>query len=154
MKKLFFCVSAIAMVALGACSNFETSDNGSMDGFWQLTQIDTLETGCSQDVRERLIFWSVQANIIELSDRHTDERLGAKNEPVFYYFDYSGDSLKLLAEPRPIVNNRRISDRFAETQDVSYYGFENLAMAFRVLRLEETKMTLQSETYRMHFRKY
>ena len=154
MKKKFWLIAAMAAVCFSSCADFETSGNGSFDGFWQLTNVDTLATGKSGDVRNRMIFWSVQANLIELNDLHTDPALGARKESVYFRFELTSDSLKLLAEPKPIINNRRISDRLAERSDVSIYGLNELNESFRVLRLDDEKMSLQSERLRMHFRKY
>jgi hypothetical protein len=37
---------------------------------------------------------------------------------------------------------------------VGFYGLNSLDEKFRVLQLEGTRMTLESETLRMYFRKY
>jgi len=154
MKKLFLTATATALLALGACSELESSDNGSFDGFWQLTRVDTLETGRTGDVTHRRIFWSVQSNLIEMRDLHEDETLGEKAPSVFYHFEQIADTLRLLTEPKPIVNNRRIIDRVAERIDVRTYGLNHLGEDLLVLHLTNENMTLQSEHFRMYFRKF
>ncbi len=154
MKNLFISVAMTMMLGLGACSHFETSGNGKLDGYWQLTHVDTLESGRTGDVRDRMIFWSVQANLIEMNDLHENPKYGEKAPSVFYHFEIVADTLRLLSEPKPLINNRRISDRVADRLDVVTYGLSHLGEDLLMLRLTDEKLTLQSERLRMYFRKY
>ena len=44
MRKLLYIFIVLMMFA--AC-DIHTSDNGDLDGYWQLRSVDTLSTGCS-----------------------------------------------------------------------------------------------------------
>ena len=49
---------------LCSCDKFHVSDNGELDGFWQLTSVDTLANGRSADMKEKMIFWAVQTDLL------------------------------------------------------------------------------------------
>lgn len=154
-KTLAFIAAATATL-LGSCGDFEASDNGILDGFWQMTNIDTLATGHSGNVQSRMIFWSVQGGLIELSDRRTDIPDDEQRySSIFYRFERSADVLTLLGEPKPRKKNRAKGDRdFASYAECSAYGLSDEGDVLQILRLEDKKMTLQSEHFRMYFRKY
>ena len=158
MRKLLIgVVLAAGASLLGACSSdFETSGNGTFDGFWHMTHVDTLATGRTYNVSGRMIFWSVQGKMIELSDRRTNLSEDEERYPsIFYCFERSADSLKLLGEPKPRKNNRVKGDRDVATHsECGAYGVNSEGDVLKILRLENNKMTLQSEYLRMYFTKY
>jgi len=134
----------LVSMLLYACSDFEKSDNGELDGLWQLTTVDTLATGHSADVRGLGIFWAVQADLLEIRD--------AEYANVFFRFLHEGNSLTLYS---PVADSRPSSDRIvADEQELYRFGLNNLTDTLQVLELKKNKMTLQSERLRMHFRKY
>jgi len=155
MKKGLF-IMALATLGLVACDKFQTSGNGMLDGYWQVTHVDTIATGNSADVTNRMIFWAVQSELIELTDRHdivdeTDTRYPS----IFYHFERSSEKLILLGNPKPRVNNRVSSDSLVASHDeCEYYGLNDRGDTLHILQLEEKKMILESELLRMYFRKY
>jgi hypothetical protein len=155
MKRISLILLLTVAIAMGACSNFETSGNGAFDGYWQLERMDTLATGGSADMRERLVFWAVQHHLIELCDRHEDTlTYGPVNASVFYHFERFGDSLRFIADPLPVTDNRFWADPYADFDDVKVYGFSRIDEAFRVMQLDDDAMILRSQLYVMYFRKY
>lgn len=143
MLKRIFPIVLTGML-LYACSDFEKSDNGELDGLWQLTTVDTLATGHSADVRALGIFWAVQADLLEIRD--------AEYANVFFRFDHDGSVLTLHS---PVADSRPSSDRIvADAHELYRFGLSNLTDTLLVLELKKSKMTLQSELLRMHFRKY
>ena len=146
---------ALAACSLTACDNFHTSGNGSLDGYWQMTHVDTLATGNSADMTSRMIFWAVQSELIELSDRHDADQDDTRYPSIFYHFERSAESLILLGDPKPRLGNRVNSDSEVASHDqCEYYGLNDRGDTLRILRLEAKKMTLESETLRMYFRKF
>lgn len=137
---------ALAAMLTAACSDFHTSDNGQLDGFWQLANVDTLANNRSGDVRELKIFWAVQADLLEIRD------LTNRHLPVFFRFEHRDGQLKLS---RPVADNRLISDSLVrDVNTIRYYGFRQLEETFKVLRLDGKAMLLESGHLRLHFRKY
>ncbi len=68
MKKiigiLFF---AVMVFSLSSCE-IETSQNGDLDGFWHLEQVDTLATGGTCSFADKRIFWGCQYKLIQVGD--------------------------------------------------------------------------------------
>ena len=60
----------LALMLLQAC-NIETSDNGHLDGFWQLKQIDNLVDNTSVDKRYSSTSWSFQGKLVNLRSLET-----------------------------------------------------------------------------------
>ena len=71
MKKTFlFLATCLAMaMAATSCGDFiETSDNGDLDGYWQLSQVDTLANGVQVDMTSSKVFWGVQGKFLTMLD--------------------------------------------------------------------------------------
>ena len=130
MKKLLkiFLGSLSLSVALTACE-FETSDNGDLDGLWQLTQQDSVRTGASKDMRSSGVYWAVQVRLLQIQG---GSRRG------YYRFTHSDGWLRL----RPA--------------DVDKEGNEDTTTlySYRVRALNSSKMVLDDDTVRLSFRKY
>ena len=136
-----------ALVA-ASCSVFETSDNGDLDGMWQLQALDTLRTGGTADMRDSLLFLSVQMHLAYLKDYRNQLFKG-----VFYHFDHTRDSLIITD---PYYDNRAAGDVKTEHTDdyLGAFGFEELDQRFGIETLTGKKMVLHYRQYRYHFRKY
>ncbi|MBR1448447.1 MAG: lipocalin-like domain-containing protein [Prevotella sp.] len=148
MKKILSMIAAL--MVLTACE-LKTSDNGDLDGFWQLTQMDTLSTNRSGDVRSMKIFWAVQGDMLEMRDLHS---YGAEDQHEMLNFRFKLEQGRLYLS-EPIANDRNISDSIVtSTATVEFYGLSRTDEVLDVLQLSAEKMTLQTELYRMYFRKY
>lgn len=149
MKKLLYIFITLC-IALTAC-DFETSDNGDIDGYWQLCQLDTL-TGGSTDMRHSLLFWSVQARLLEI--HNNQETL----KSILFSFEQNGDSLRIW---NPVFNDRNISDSLAIPADLTNYNLDSrvnadgvLESALKIDQLDDERMVLTNSRFRFHFRKY
>ena len=152
MKKiLLFFASVLGMIA---CGDIESSDNGSFDGMWQLTQVDSVGKGISLDVRERQIYWSVQGSMLEMSN-HVMEN-GDGSTPLLFRFEFVSDTLHVS---NPFLNYRREQDPSPSSPKAAeFYGLNGLEEAFLVRQLSASKMALETCRQRdnivLHFRKY
>ena len=127
---------------LGSCT-LETSDNGDLDGLWQLYSLDSLATGASADMRSSHVFWAVQCQLLEARSRETQ---------VLFRFNNTGDSL-LLSDP--YINNRDSSDiKVTDAAMLAPLGINNLGEHFGIKALSSDKMVLEAPTLRLYFRKY
>ena len=132
---------------MGLCTScsIETSDNGKLDGFWQLQQLDTISTGGETDMRDSMHFWAVQKDLLEVNERITDAQ-------VLFRFEHVGDSL-ILSEP--YYDLRDSSDiRINDPSLLNRFGIYHMREAFYVANLTSSKMELKSDRYYFHFRKY
>ena len=56
MRKAIYTVIGATMIAAMTSCTIESSDNGKLDGFWHMEQVDTLATGGTQDLSDSLMF--------------------------------------------------------------------------------------------------
>jgi len=142
MRKLLFCTIALCL-SIASCT-LERSDNGDLDGFWQLTQVDSLTNGRSADMKESRVFWSVQTDLLQVWAEGYAQ--------VLFRFDHKGDSL-LLSSPYEIKRwEGDVAITNADTLRV--YGINELEERFRVAQLDGGTMILQSTMLRLYFRHY
>ena len=134
-------------LCLSSCE-FEASSNGDLDGFWQITQLDTLSTGGTTDMRERNAFWAVQHRFLEMKSPS-----GNAHRNVLFRFEHKGDSLILTD---PYINNREESDiQVTDPAELEEFaGISQLRESFFVARLDGDKMDLQNKRFILHFRRY
>lgn len=151
----------IAVISLMTACDMHSSDNGSLDGFWQLAQADTLSAdnpaGRSADVRAKGIFWAIQADLLEMRDVH-DKRIDTTylHQSVFFRFKHESGRLHLYD---PSLNQRADVPNYPDAEIESlyflkYYGIYSKDVTFDVLQLDDDRMVLQGEHFRFHFRKY
>ncbi len=144
MRKLVYIF--IALLTLTTSCELEMSDNGDLDGYWQMYSADTLATGGTADTRGMGIFWGVQMRLLEMVDTKGEA------PKVFFRFNYTGDSL-LLSEP--YIDNRDSNDiKITDPALLHRYGLDTLEPRLKVERLNSDRMTLVSDRLRMYFRKY
>ena len=145
MKKYIYTLAS-AWLLLSACDDFHTSDNGNLDGYWQLTNVDSLHNGQTADVRDKEIFWAVQTDLLEMRN------IEKVHPDIFFRFSLEGNKLTLT---NPVADDRPISDSLiTDEHTLHFYGLSHLTETLRVLQLSAKKMTLESERLRMYFRKY
>jgi hypothetical protein len=134
MKRVLLYI-IIGMGLLTACSS-ESSNNGDLDGFWQLTG----RPG---------ITWSFQGKILEFRD------VNQVHHDLMAKFRHEGNLL--------IVYDFRLVDRDAgdlpvtesEAADLRAYGISNLEEEqFQIRQLTSDDMHLESSSESLHFRKY
>ena len=143
MKRLLYIIIGIG---LAACSDVEFSDNGDLDGFWQLCRVDTLQTGASIDYRDQGLTWSFQGKILEVRD------VCKVHQDIIMSFNHTGNQLRIFS---PYLVYREEDDR--QIDDINYltpYGINGQEETFGVLELTGSEMTLESDFLRLHFRKY
>lgn len=136
----------IGVILLTACGEFELSDNGHLDGFWQLSTVDTLQTGRSADLRADGLTWSFLDALLELRDTRK------VHQDIIMDFQHTGGQLRLSA---PYLVDRDAGDIVIEDIGLLQpYGILAREEVFRVVELTSGKMVLESDLLRLHFRKY
>lgn len=143
MKKIAF---FLLTVLLSSC-HVVTSNNGDLDGLWQMRTIENLQTGEVIDGRDigRGLNWAFQGSLLMM-----------RGDQVFVCsFEHAGETLKIY---KPYI-----SGRFTETHDdtpvtdastLNVYGVYQLEEYFKILQLDANDMRLESGKVRLTFRKY
>ena len=136
---------AVGVAMLMASCELETSDNGKLDGLWQLCRIDTLTTGTSADMREKMSSWAFQGRLMQV-------RCGETMREAYLSFERRADSLILS---KPYLSDREADDIKVEHAEELYrYGLQRLEEGYKVIELSSKRMRLKSELVCIDFRKY
>ena len=144
MRKLLYIFTMLLMLA--AC-DIHTSNNGNLDGYWQLRSVDTLSSGMSCDMRDSMLFWSFQGNLLHVRD-NKEEKL----DKVFMRFTLSD---KVMTLTNPIIDLRDSSDLvLTDTTFLCHYGIHDMPETLKVVTLNSSTMILENRVLRLNFRKY
>lgn len=140
---------AISMFAFSSCE-LVSSDNGKLDGFWHLESIDSLENGKTVDMSKLHVFWGIEYKLIAATQYDNN------TERMFFRFEQTSDSLKIT---QAFINHGH-QDNGGDipltevTNDLRYYGINNLPEGFAKEALSGSKMILRSKTLRLKFKKF
>ena len=143
MRKWFIMLSVLRLFFLVGCE-LETTDNGDLDGYWHLEQVDTLSSQRSVDYGQARIFWSIQFKLLQLSD--------LENNTIIYNLVYDNQQLTLAD---PYMFDRADGDSLVTDVEVlRRYGVNALQENMKVVSLQSDRMILESPVLRLHFKKY
>lgn len=126
-----------------ACT-IETSGNGDLDGFWHLTNVDTLATGGITDYSQKQVFWSFQGKMYKMRDFST-------GIAVIGYFTRHDDSLFIANVYR---DDRMYDDPpIKDVAELYVYGVDAINEHYSIVYLSSSRMTLKSTTLELEFKK-
>lgn len=146
MKRFFIYIIGIGLL-LTAC-DMESSDNGQLDGFWQMTSKTDQYAKCGAvDMRDSGITWAFQGKLLELRD------VKKVHQDILGNFEHQGGTLS--------VSHFYLVDRdkgdILIDDAISYlvpYGVGQSQEKFKVVELTSSEMILESERFLLKFRKY
>ena len=142
MKKITFLFAAFLL--LTSCE-IEFSNNGKLDGFWQLIAVDTLATQHTSDLKTSGRTWAFQGRLLEMRDTK-----GGYSD-LYFSFEHRGDSLFLDS---PYLSDRDVDDiKITDVNIVRPYGVNGLKEGFEIENLSNNKLVLRSKTLRLTLRK-
>ena len=142
MKKITFLFAALLL--LTSCE-IEFSNNGKLDGFWQLIAVDTLATQHTSDLKTSGRTWAFQGRLLEMRDTK-----GGFSD-LYFSFEHRGDSLFLDS---PYLSDRDADDiKITDVNIVRPYGVNGLKEEFEIENLSNNKLVLRSKTLRLMLRK-
>ena len=143
MRNILYTI-AICLFLTTSCT-FDVSDNGDLDGYWQLTAVDTLSNQKCVNMCDSGIFWAVQFEKLVTSSVNPVSE-------IIFNFKQTPDSLTLS---NPYVLYRDSSDiKITNPDGLRKYGVNNLEERFRIVRLDDSRMILETEMLRLNFRRY
>ena len=142
MKKITFLFAALLL--LTSCE-IEFSNNGKLDGFWQMIAVDTLATQHTSDLKTSGRTWAFQGRLLEMRDTK-----GGYSD-LYFSFEHRGDSLFLDS---PYLSDRDADDiKITDVNIVRPYGVNDLKEGFEIENLSNNKLILRSKTLRLMLRK-
>lgn len=152
MMKIMGLLAFGTLAVLTSCT-MESSDNGSLDGFWHLERIDTLSTGNSGDYSQKRIFWGVEHKLISIKD------VDSGGEKFYLRFEQTSDQLqitKAYIDHWHQDKGENGGDIPVEepTDDLRQLGVNALPETFQKEALDGGKMILKSSMLRLYFKKF
>lgn len=141
MKKFIYMFATLFIMT--SCE-IEMSDNGDLDGFWQMMEMHDID-GNTIDMRETGTIWAFQFNLLELRSR-------ADQNGIICRFEHKADHLRVY-DPRVqrhIDSDKPVTDPII----LNPFGIYTLDEDFKIETLNGDYMTLVSEKVRLKFRKY
>ena len=146
MRKILY---VLTLCVLFVSCELETSGNEKLDGYWQLSQVDTLATGNVTDTREALIYWGFQGKLLQIRFSENGKYLG---EGFLFRFERAKYTLNLSS---PILHHLYETDEpIDDVEILKPYGIYELEEVFSIEELNEDNMVLSNDELRLHFRKY
>ena len=143
MKKFILYITGCLL--LTSCG-IEFSDNGKLDGFWQLMSADTLTNQHTLDLKTSGRTWAFQGRLLEMRDTK-----GVCSD-LYFSFEHRGDSLFLDS---PYLSDRNVDDiKITDVNIVRPYGVNGLKEGFEIESLSNNKLILRSKTLRLLFKKH
>jgi hypothetical protein len=127
--------------------DIETSDNGDLDGYWHLVQVDTLATGNSSNLSETRVFWGVQMHLIQAVDHDHDPG----HYGYLFNFEHNGQTLRLYNAHK---HARAEGDLLVEDSRVlAPLGINTLDDLFTIEKLNSDNLILKDHLLRLWFKK-
>lgn len=130
-----------------SCVEFEHSENGDLDGYWHLVQVDTLDTGGTTDLSQERCFWMVQGSVFQLYS--PDLNYG---ERYVSHFTHEGDQFVI----HQVYFSRRLEGDPA-VEDVKLlqpFGINSTQEeTFKIEELKGGRMVLTSAMLRLTLKK-
>ena len=155
-KFLFFILYSLFFITLTGCST-HSSDNGNLDNWWYLRQVDDLTENTTTDYVSKKVFWGYIGALMQTQ--------GAGAGTYLYRFDHSGNTLRVHT---PRHHSRGKGDPLLTEDELSKLEVQGLHLrdkgnvndgeiiyeeTFTVEELNSDRMVLLNEdkTLRLHF---
>jgi len=146
MRKILY---ILTLCVLFVSCELETSGNKELDGYWQMSQVDTLATGGIADTREALIYWGIQGKLLQIRFSENGKYLG---EGLLFRFERGAYTLNLSS---PIRHHLYETDEPIDDVDIlKPFGIYDLEEVFSIEELNDDNMVLFNDELRLHFRRY
>ena len=140
-------VSFTLTLILTSCESYLI--NGDLDGFWQVQEIERLETGdvvqCNNE-----IFYAFQRHIVQLTQYPSTHIMGQMGTRYHANFDWLGDSISMGDFREYDLNG---SKKKAPLTELRKFGLCQEYTTFHIL-LSKESLTLTSDSTRISLRKY
>lgn len=150
MRIKSFIYIALMAFLLSSCE-FEMSNNGDLDGLWQMTEMQRYGNTLKEDelkikdMRSEGILWAVNFNLLQTNSN-------AINYSVFFRFNKANG--KLTLHGARIENFHEAERLINDVDSLKPFGVYNIKESFTIEELDSKSMILVSDSARLVFRHY
>ncbi len=155
-KFLFFILYSSFIITLTGCE-INSSDNGDLDNWWYLRQVDNTTDGTNTDYVSKKVFWSYIGKIMQTQ--------GASAGTYLYRFEHKNNTLRVYS---PRHHSKGKGDPLLTADELSKLTIHGLHLkdkgniidgeavyeeTFTIEEINSDRMTLLNEdkTLRLHF---
>ncbi|MBQ9204161.1 MAG: lipocalin-like domain-containing protein [Prevotella sp.] len=146
MKRPYHILICICVSSILASCHIVMSDNGDLDGLWQLTTVEDLQRDSVYDGRDSEVTWAFQDNLLYMRSIERE---------VYCRFRHAGSQLVISS---PYASGRFVAQHddipLTDTTQLNVFGIYHIDEYFDILQLDGSNMRLQSSRMRLCFRKY
>ena len=161
IKKITYSILTLLLgtLVLSSCE-MHSSNNGDLDNWWWLQQIDSVKTGESVNCKSTKIFWSYIGNLMETSGPSV--KVGKSNARTFIYRFKNANGQLIVSQPyvssRDIGDIRITKDSVETVKGLASHGInfnpETVTDTFDIETLNGDEMVLKDKVVRLHFISY
>ncbi len=145
MKRLSIYLIIGISLLLTSC-HLVTSDNGDLDGLWQMTIMEDLQTGEVSDGRDNSVSWAFQGGMVQMNGNTIPLN------HVIGKFEKGGNSLRIYH--MAIFTHSKGDTPIEDASMLEVVGITQLDENFQILELNSNTLRLESAAKRLTFRKY
>lgn len=141
-------VLSLSLIGIVSCGDLvDTSGNGKLDGYWLLSQVDSIGSGQVAKVVSDRKFLSVQGTFVQVEDRDDGTQ-------YIFRFTFVSDTLRLSDARRIDRNEPNPSDPVVLSVDILRpYGINSLTPEYKVETLTGSRLVMSDGVVRLHYRK-
>lgn len=147
MTLRYLLTTATALSLLMPLPSCHKWDNGDLDGFWQLAEVDTLATGGHHYMATDQIFWAFQGSLVQM------EQTG-EAYPYIFVFDRTDDQLSLS---KGVRNWRSEGDIVLQDSDLVHLapmGVHSLNATYVIEKNDSRRLILDDGQFRLRFNRF
>lgn len=146
-QKLYLPLLLLALVLVGSCD--KTPINGDLDGMWQLMTEEKGDT--LLNVKDDGIYVNFYLHTVQLDGN-------GKSRQYYGVFNHHGDTIRYTTLCHASTYETSADDDVLVTEDelsdLAPWGIYSLEPVYAVLRLTDDRLTLQSDSSTLYFRKF
>ena len=144
MKKSIYILLLLPIFFISC--EIETSNNGKLDGYWQLQSFDTLSTGGVCDMSKSGIYWCVEKDLLLV-------RNIKKGERILFRFKQSENTLSIHS-PHVFGGQQYETIPLEDESRLVPFGIHGTEDIYKVDKLSNSCLVLTDKQLRLRFRKY
>ncbi|MFA6727220.1 MAG: lipocalin-like domain-containing protein [Prevotella sp.] len=128
----------LTTILLSACGDISSTDNRKIDGYWLLTNIDSIAKGQGKDVSQEKMFWAIEGKLFQ-------------TDGLTLMTEKYRDTLRLY---RPLSDSASVDSKHLSIEPYRRYGINSFDEHFFIEQLTQKHLIVRNTILRLQFRRY
>nr|WP_308570099.1 lipocalin-like domain-containing protein [uncultured Prevotella sp.] len=138
MRKAIPVITVLTLLLCSACGDIHPTDNRKIDGYWLLTNVDTLSNSRGKDVTQEKLFWAIEGKLFQAGG-------------LTLMTEKYGDTLHLY---RPAPDSTAINSKYSSIDPFRKYGINSFDEHFIIEQLNGKHLIVRDSLLKLQFRRY